>query len=153
MKLIFSLILSLVSMTTIAGDFDKFNRDNTVSGPDLNGNGVRDDIDVFIAGQRYTPAQTQSMYQAAQALANILRANPADQNALRVTDLALQKSINCAFAQFPASGLVQPHVVIKNIEKMTANTKMRSDIYSKYQIAMNGRVLASPQGDSCELPN
>lgn len=150
MKLIFTLILSLTMASAFAANFDQFNHDNTISGPDLNNNGIRDDIDAHIAAQAHTPAQRQSIQQAAKALANILRANPADQNDLRVTDLALQRSINCVYFQFGSSDPRVPSTATKNIEKITVNTKARVEVYVKYQIAMNGKVLASPQGDSCD---
>jgi len=151
-KLIFSLILSL-TMASAFAVFDQFNHDNTISGPDLNNNGIRDDIEVYIAAQAYTPAQRQSMQQAAKAIANILRVNTIDQNELRASDLSLQKSINCAWSRFPVSGAVTASTELKMIQKITVNTKARVEVYAKYQIAMNGKVLASPQGDSCESRN
>lgn len=115
---------------------------------DTDNNGVRDDVDAYIAKQGYTAPQLKSVQQIAKAQADILLVDIGNQDALRSSDLILQKSINCVFSKFPDTG--QSAVVIKNIEKITANTNARVEKYIKYQIAMNGKVLASPQGDTCE---
>ena len=119
-----------------------------IAGPDINTNGIRDDIDAYIAKQGYTASQLKSVQQIAKAQADILLVDIGSQDALRLSDLSLQKSINCVFSKFPAAG--KSAGAIKNIEKITVNTKLRVEVYTKYQIAMNGKVLASPQGDSCE---
>lgn len=150
MKIIYALALSLIVMNSIAGGS---NYDNTISGPDANNNEIREDIDAFITIQGYSPAQRQSAQQVARALADVLRANPVNQYELKTTDLNLQKSINCAYSRFPESGAFQAHAEIEKLEKLTVNTKTRVETYVKFQIAMSGKVLASPQGDSCDSSN
>ncbi|WP_139313457.1 hypothetical protein [Rhodoferax antarcticus] len=131
-----------------SGKLPTLDRSASIAGPDANNNGVCDDVDAYIAGQGYTAPQLKSVQQTAKALADILRVDTSNQNALRASDLSLQKSLNCVFSKFPDSS--QSAAVIKNIEKINANTKARVEAYIKYQIAMNGKVLASPQGDTCE---
>ena len=132
----------------MSGKLPTLDRSASIVGPDTNANGVRDDVDAYIAKQGYTAPQLKSVQQIAKAQADILLVDIGNQDALRSSDLSLQKSINCVFSKFPDTG--QSAVVIKNIEKITANTKARVEKYIKYQIAMNGKVLASPQGDTCE---
>jgi hypothetical protein len=131
-----------------AGKLPTLDRSSSLNGPDVNTNGVRDDIDTYLGAQSYTGPQLQAVRQTAKALAAILRVDPLDQDALRASDLSLQKSIRCVYSRFPEGD--QASIVIKTLEKMTANTKARVEAYIKYQTAMNGKVFASPQGDSCE---
>jgi hypothetical protein len=131
-----------------SGKLPTLDRSASISGPDTNANGVRDDIDAYLAAQNYTAPQLKSAQQMAKAMADILHVDTTDQNALRASDLNLQKSINCMYSKFTDPN--QAHTTGKNIEKMTANTKARVEAYIKYQVAMNGKVLASPQGESCE---
>ena len=131
-----------------SGKLPALDRSESISGPDVDANGVRDDIDAYIAKQSYTASQTKSVQQLAKSVGNILRADTTSQDVLRATDLDLQKSIKCMHLRFSDSQ--QASIVGKNIEKMTANTKQRVEAYIKYQVAMNGKVLASPQGDTCE---
>lgn len=143
-KTIQATILALES----SGKLPTLDRSASIAGPDSNANGIRDDVDAYIASQGYTASQLKPAQQTAKALADILLVDTSSQVALRSSDLNLQKSINCVFSKFPDSS--QSATVIKNIEKITANTKARVEAYIKYQIAMNGKVLASPQGDTCE---
>lgn len=131
-----------------SGKLPTLDRSASIAGPDSNTNGVRDDVDAYIARQGYTAPQLKAVQQTAKALADILLVDISNQDSLRTSDLSLQKSINCVFSKFSDSS--QSAVVIKNIEKINANTKARAEGYIKYQIAMNGKVLASPQGDTCE---
>lgn len=131
-----------------SGKLPTLDRSASIAGPDANANGIRDDVDAYINNQGYNAAKLKSAQQTARAIANILVVNINNQDELRATDLSLQKSINCVFSNFADAN--QSAVVIKNIEKITANTKPRVEAYIKYQIAMDGKVLASPQGDTCE---
>ena len=115
---------------------------------DTDNNGVRDDVDAYIAKQGYTAPQLKAAQQSAKAQADIFLVDISNQGTLRSSDLSLQKSIKCLYLRF--SDPIQAHTVGKNIEKITVNTKVRVEAYIKYQIAMNGKVLASPQGDTCE---
>ena len=125
-------------------------RSASISGPDANTNGIRDDVDAYSARQGYSAQQLKSVQQTAKAMFNILIVDISNQDALRVSDLSLQKSIKCAYSKFPDSSPPYPHEIIKNIEKLYVNTKPRVEVYMRYQRAMNGKVLASPQGDTCE---
>jgi len=131
-----------------SGKLPTLDRSASIAGPDANTNGVRDDIDAYIARQGYTAPQLKSVQQTAKALADILLVDIRNQDALRATDLSLQRSIKCLYLRFPNPG--QAHATGKNIEKITINTKVRVEAYIKYQVAMDGKVLASPQGDTCE---
>lgn len=132
----------------ISGKLPTLDRSASIVGPDTNANGVRDDVDAYIAAQGYTAPQLKAAQQSAKAQADIFLVDISNQGTLRSSDLSLQKSIKCLYLRF--SDPIQAHTVGKNIEKITVNTKVRVEAYIKYQIAMNGKVLASPQGDTCE---
>lgn len=131
-----------------SGKLPALDRSASMAGPDANDNGIRDDVDAFINNQGYNAAQLKSAQQTARAIGKILIVNTNNQDELRASDLNLQKSIKCVFSKF--SDVNQSAAAIKNIQKITANTKARVEAYIKYQIAMDGKVLASPQGDTCE---
>ena len=143
-KSIQSTILALES----SGKSASLNRSESIAGPDANENGIRDDVDAFIGKQGYTSPKLKSVQQNARAIANIFHVNINNRDELIASDLNLQKSINCIFSKFSDS--TQSAEVIKNIEIITVNTRSRVEAYMKYQIAFNGKVLASPQGDTCE---
>ena len=145
-KTIQATILALESSRNLPA----LDRSAGIAGPDENVNSIRDDVDAYIARQGYTAPQLKSVQQIAKAMADILVANISSQDALKASDLSLQKSIKCVYLRFSDSEPIQPHTVAKNIEKLTVNTKVRAEVYMKYQIAMNGKVLASPQGNTCE---
>lgn len=131
-----------------SGRLPTLDRSASISGPDVDGNGIRDDIDTYISKQSYTASQTKAVQQFSRALGDIMRADTTSQDALRATDLSAQKSLRCVFSRFP--DFQKADIESDNIQKMTANTKLRVETYIKYQIAMSGKVLASPQGDTCE---
>ena len=126
----------------------ELDRSNSIAGPDVNGNGVRDDIDAYIASQGYPAPQLKAVQQHAKALADILLVDTSNQDALRASDLGLRRSVHCLYLRFPDPS--QAYTNGKNISKITVNTKARVAVYAKYQVAMNGKVLAYVQGDTCE---
>lgn len=108
---------------------------------------LREDINRYIAQQDTSPAQKRALQQLAHAIANILAVNGADPSALLSSDYALQAAGSCLFSLYNEP--VQPHAISTNLERLTVNTPPLIRQYLQYQQTMDGKVLASPHGNTC----
>ncbi len=129
-----------------SGAFPTLNRDSTVSGPDTDANGIRDDIDAYIAALPDTPVQKAAMRQTAIALANALTVDITNQSALRAVSNQLSAAASCLYARYDTTAASKKS---REIEKYTVNTKIRFLAYEKYNSAMNGKSMVLPQGGGC----
>ena len=65
-----------------AGNTPTLNRDATILGPDTDGNGVRDDIDAYIATLPDTAAQKSALKQKSSVLSKAMTVDLTNQTAL-----------------------------------------------------------------------
>ena len=129
------------------GTIPKLNHDDTIAGPDTDNNGIRDDIDAYIATLPYTEAQKKAIQQDARALTATLIIDTNDSVALKTAGEKIMRAVNCAFDKFDLQTADQ---VTNDMEKMTINTKNRFMQYEKYNSARSGSVTSLPSGDTCE---
>ena len=133
------------------GELPRLDRSASLAGPDVDANGIRDDIDIYIASQTYTQVQKTALQQLAKATQLAITANPADRDAVDAINLKDARAVNCAFAQFPASaGAGLAGKVAGDIERISTNTKERLLAYLRFAKASDGVVLPSPEGDTCD---
>ena len=132
-----------------SGALPALDRSTSITGPDANNNGVRDDIEAYIAGLPLSDAQKRAALQKAKALQNTLTADVQDKVALQKVGDTLMASTNCLGDVFGSDRQDWPELAEK-IEAMTANTKERARRYIKYNSARSGSVTRMPQGDTCE---
>ena len=136
-----------------SGDIPKLDRSASIGGPDVNGNGVRDDVEAYIT-QKYPQAdQRAAATQYAAAMQASLLVDKANNVAVKAVSLKSSRAINCVFQKFnptndPNSAL--PAVVVRELVSVTTNTKTRLAAYLAYSKALSGSVLSQPQGDTCE---
>ena len=128
------------------GAVPKLNHDNTVLGPDVNGNGIRDDIDLYIAAQPDTPAQKAALSQMAVALQASMAIDTTNRNALLGVSTKILNGISCLFTAY---GDLIGGPKSDDIEKITVNTMTRLHAYEKYNTAISGSVLQFPPGSGC----
>jgi len=134
-----------------SGALQKVDRSSDLAGPDLNGNGVRDDIDVLIAAKYMTPAERAAATQVAKSIQASLVVDLSDTTAVRAISTSMSSAINCVFNTFtgnngsPAAASVSPA-----IESASLNTKARLLKYLAFAKALDGTSMASPEGDTCE---
>lgn len=131
------------------GTIPKLNHDDTLLGPDTDGNGIRDDIDAYIATLPYTDVQKKAVQQDARVLTATLTVDKTDQVALASIGNKLANAVNCIHDQFQ-DGTTTASKLLSDNEKMIINTKIRFLEYEKYNSARSGSVTRLPDGDTCE---
>ena len=131
------------------GKLPKLDRSSSLKGPDADNNGVRDDIDLWIQAQPYSPTQKQSALQLAKALQNTLTVDTTNDAALRSAQDQSRKAVTCIYGRFPSDVQPNPNTVIKTLQKYTMNTKERVIAYIAYNEALSGSVNGMPSGDTC----
>lgn len=129
------------------GTVPKLNHDDTIAGPDTDGNGIRDDIDAYIATLPYTEVQKKAVRQHAVALSSSLTVDTTDKVALEAVSDKMSRASWCTFTKL--GGDIAPKIKADN-EKMIVNTKNRFLQYEKFNSALSGSVSTSPDGDGCE---
>ncbi|OWQ90274.1 hypothetical protein CDN99_12935 [Roseateles aquatilis] len=133
-----------------SGAIPKLERGPTIGGVDADGNGVRDDVDAWIASRYPAGVQRAAAVQAARALQASLLVNPQDLPAAKEASRRITYAANCVFTRFPAGGAIEPSRVMRELEGVTTNTKPRLLAYLAYNKALDGTSAALPEGDTCE---
>jgi hypothetical protein len=134
------------------GQIPRLDRSSALSGPDTNGNGIRDDLDTYLGSLALPQQQRAAAEQLArgfQAAVTIDSADPARTSAI---DNRIRDAISCIWARFPHVAGSAPNAskMVHDLEKLTANTEARTRSYLKYNSSLNGTVASLPQGDGCE---
>ena len=127
----------------------KLDRSTDIKGPDTNNNGIRDDIDAWIAALPITEEQKKAAQQAARVRQAELLVNLTDKAELyRLGDLSM-RSVSCLADSF-GSEYQKGFDLGSQIEAMTANTKERAKQYIAYNRAVSGSTGRLPKGNTCE---
>jgi hypothetical protein len=128
-----------------SGALPKLDRSSSIAGPDVNNNGVRDDIEAYIAALQLIDVQKKALMQDAKSLQMTLTVDLTDKVALQKVGDGLSASTNCI-----GDVITNFSEYSQKIESMTANTKERSKQYMKYNAARSGSTTSMPSGDTCE---
>lgn len=134
-----------------SGSIPKLEREPTLTGTDADSNGIRDDIDQYIA-EHYTGAQqVAAATQAAKAFQEILMVDTTDPAAVKSANKKLSEADHCIYQQFDGSNNTpQPAQVSQELEAITTNTKERLLAYLAFAKALDGTSWSIPEGDTCE---
>lgn len=133
------------------GSIPKLDRSSALAGTDSDGNGVRDDIDVFIDANYVSRPQRAAARQVASSLQAALMSDLTSRKDILAISIRSGRAINCIFRIFDGkNGSKIPDAVANEIESMTTNTKARLLKYLAYSKALNGESLSLPNGDTCE---
>jgi hypothetical protein len=130
-----------------SGDYPALNRDTTIAGPDTNNNGVRDDIDAYIASLPDTAPQKAALEQASAAITTAMTADATNQNALTDASRKIANASACIHARYDSTTASSKNA---EMEKLTVNTKERFTAYGNFSAAISGTSFVLPQGDGCE---
>ncbi len=132
-------------------------RSDDVAGPDADKNGIRDDIDAYIAKQGYTPKQMAAVQQLARGFQRAVMVAASGTVAITAASPIadyLTAAGDCVFSRFPAPGtaayVTTSSNVIDTYEKITANTKLRVLSYLRYNQALDGTIGSLSQGSGEE---
>lgn len=140
-----------IEVLELAGELPKLDRGDSIGGADINGNGVRDDVEAVLIRNYTSPLQLAAAIQTAKALQKSLMVNIADMNSVKAVDREISRGINCIYSKFDGSGTSkQPSQVSSEIEAITSNTKGRLLAYRQFNKALDGTSSALPEGDTCE---
>lgn len=132
-----------------SGQLPRLDRSSNIRGPDADNNGIRDDIDAWIAGQPITDAQKRAAQQAGRVMQRELLADLDNRSLLdELGDLSMAavKCLGDSFKPDYQKGLE----LNTQIEAMTANTRERAKRYLAYNRAASGSSGRLPEGNSCE---
>jgi len=129
-----------------SGKLPVLDRGPGLQGVDANRNGVRDDLDAWIAAQGFTPAQVKAAVQVALSLQRTIDIDLADDAQLRAASQLAVRAVVCAGARFSDR---ESSRVLNTLQKYTMNTQPRVMKYLQYNQAQNGSVTQLPSGDTC----
>lgn len=135
-----------IAVATNNGTLPNLNRDSTVAGPDSNNNGVRDDLDAYIASLPDTAPQKAALTQFSSSMQTAMLTDTADSAALSAAFTGIANATVCVFSRYAPSLANEKRL---NIRKLTANTRARVYAYMTFGQAVNGKTVALPEGDGC----
>jgi hypothetical protein len=118
----------------------------SVAGPDANQNGVRDDIDAFIAARPDSAGQKAALSQYAKALQTTLLIDTTQPSADSAAAVEIGRSIACIWSAYDPATAYQ---MTKDLQKYTVNTLPRIKAYDRFNFSMSGSVLTAPTGVVC----
>ena len=129
------------------GKLPQLNRSTSLTGPDANTNGIRDDVDAFIDTLLMASHQKLSAAQLAKGVQASLVVDITNDSALREAVADISNAVNCMSRLFPA--IEERASVATAVEAVTANTIERTNQYIKFNNALSGTVSRLPEGDTC----
>lgn len=131
-----------------AGTLPVLDRSDSIAGPDSNANGVRDDIEQWVASRSdWNSLQVRAAIQSARSFQAFLTTDLKDEDRLQRASEAHWEALVCLGRHFEP--LKRAHALDANLEAMTMNTYQRSKRYALYNSARHGGVTLKPQGDTC----
>lgn len=131
------------------GKLPKLDRSSDIKGPDRDNNGIRDDIDAWIAAQPITEVQKKAAQQMAKVQQAKLMADLNDKVALQVLGDGSMAGVKCLRLSFMPD-YQRGYDLSSQLEAMMANTKERAKQYIAYNRARSGSVTELPSGNTCE---
>jgi hypothetical protein len=132
-----------------SGALPALDRSTDVKGPDANNNGVRDDIEAWIAALPITDIQKKAAMQKARGIQMKMTAATGDRVALQQAAEYSSIATACIADSFMPTFQNGYDLSLK-IEALTANTKERALRYAQYNAARSGSVTSQPEGYACD---
>lgn len=133
------------------GSIPKLDRSESLAGPDLDGNGVRDDVDAWIKSKLTDPKQIAAAMQSAKVIQRAILVDKSNKVEVKAVGLALSWAVHCVSILSPADGSTSIlQEVDGKIESISTNTKARLKAYLEYNRARNGSATTLPSGNTCE---
>lgn len=144
------LLISAILSAGVSNAADS-SEQNAIRGADLNNNGIRDDIDAYIAKQSYSTAQLSAVARYARWIQSAVTFASVNREDARIIALEDGKAIDCIYEkfQFPDSPDKAATIAVK-IESLTVNTPVRKKSYQKFNELISGMAFQLPQGNTCE---
>lgn len=128
------------------GKLPILDRTDTIEGVDANHNGVRDDIEAWIASLPDTELQKHRLTVLHQAIKRGMMANLKDEDDLREAGDDVFAAAYCAADAFPGTDPYHDTMV----RNFTVNTRQRYKAYGKFNAALNGAVWVAMPKSHCK---
>jgi len=132
-----------------SGQLPRLDRSSEIRGPDADNNGIRDDIDGWIAAQPITETQKKAARQMARVQQAKILVDLNDKAALQVLGDRSMAGVVCLGDVFMPD-YQRGYDLRGQLEAMMANTKQRAKQYLAYNRAVSGSSGRSPEGNTCE---
>ena len=141
-----------------AGELPTLDRSTDIAGPDTDRNGIRDDIDAYIAALPVNDGIKKAAKQRARVQQRIGSIDLNDRAALTALTDASMAATAC-MSQTAEAGLPMDqknkasndgYAITLKIQAITANTPERADRYMAYMRGRNGTTTTYPEGKVCE---
>lgn len=129
----------------------ELDRSASLAGVDANKNGIRDDIDHYIAvladKKGYDKPQVKALQQNARSMQELITVDVKSSKEVDAAERRDMDAINCLFDHLNEKDVI---ATSKQLEKLTANTKQRFLAYLKFSHELSGSVISISTGDTCE---
>ena len=140
------------------GELPALDRSTDIAGPDADRNGIRDDIDAYIAALPVNESVKKAARQRARVQQKIQKINlndPSELMSLADASMASTACMSSSILEGVASELQskilrEGHAITFKIQAITANTPERADRYLAYTRALHGTTTTYPTGKVCE---
>jgi hypothetical protein len=140
------------------GVLPSLDRSTSLAGPDTNANGIRDDIDAYIAALPASDAVKKAARQRARVQQRSLLIDLNDRPALKALADASMASTACMSStilngvplELESKTVREGHAITFKIEAITANTPERAERYLAYMRALHGTTTRYPEGKVCD---
>lgn len=138
-----------------SGALPKLDTSNSIAGPDLDRNGIRDDIDRYIEQQNFMPELKASVQQQARSYQKAITADLNNASAIEAAKNSGIRAIYCmdkrfGDAYFRGNVLGEVDRAAKRLKKLTLNTKNRLLAWQEFDKKMDGQTFKKPPGEACE---
>lgn len=141
-----------ISALETAGSIPNLERGTSVAGTDENNNGIRDDVETYIANTYSGSAQQAAARQFAGVMQAAMLVDKGDASAVKAMAVRSSRGVNCLYSRFDGrnNGGKSAAQVVQEIRAISTNTKPRLLAYLAYAKALDGTAGSLPEGDTCE---
>jgi len=118
---------------------------STVTGTVTNGNGIRDDLNNYIASLTDSAVQKNALIQVTQAIQAAMTVDTTNAAAVATVSLNLNRADTCVWSVYSSGQSTKVMVM----EELSVNTLNRLEAYEQYNAAGDGAVVPSLTGNTC----
>lgn len=142
-----------IKMLEATGQIPTLDRSDSLMGPDVNHDGIRDDVEAYIEAHfAAEPAQRMAARQLAKAVQQSILIEHPDTETARKAFIVESKAMDCIDVRFPQGTIPKAANVIEEIIAVTTNTKKRLKASMAIDQALGGTVfpLDEEGEEACE---
>lgn len=141
-------IQSVLQAGMASGALPTLDVTTSVAGTDADGNGVRDDLDKFVAALPDTATQKKALVQLLSAVQLSLTVDATNATAVAGVANKLNNAVSCTFQVYPGGNTAQNRAFL--MEELSVNTMPRIQAYQAYNNARNFTTTTLPTGTVCQ---